>query len=186
MFRKLIDYVKSKLIHAALGYAERAAVAIPFVLALGFVVAAIHAMLVDHFGGVTGNWLMAGGLVCVGVIGALAVKTSEASETTQEEPLQAVASLSRAPSALLQAAPAALDFLSSSGRPAGQLARSLWRHSPLLLLAGLISLLFYPTDPRGPAARRTTFEPGEDPQFDAEGSLTMRYATQRLLAEHAL
>ena len=55
MFRKLIDHVKSKLSNVAIGYAERVAVAIPFVLALGFTLAAVHAMLVDHFGSVTGN-----------------------------------------------------------------------------------------------------------------------------------
>ena len=44
-----------------LKYVARASVAIPFVIALGFALAAIAVMLVERFGHVTAYWMMAGG-----------------------------------------------------------------------------------------------------------------------------
>ena len=42
--------------------------AIPFVIALGFGIAAVSVMLVQRFGHVTAYWIMAGGLGAIGVI----------------------------------------------------------------------------------------------------------------------
>ena len=187
VFSKLFDNVKSKLSHVAIGYAERAAVAIPFLLALGFAVAAIHVMLVEHFGGVIGNWLMAGGLVCLGIIGAIGVKTSEAAERSKEEPAGTMPTLSGVPSELFRAAPMAMHLLFSSGQPASRIVRSAWRHSPLLILAGLVSLLFYPTASLGRAPRPITVEEEDESHpLASEGSLATRHAARILLAEHAL
>ena len=57
MFRGLINDAKSAVGNLVLKYVARASVAVPFVIAVGFAVAAIAAMLVERFGAVTGCWI---------------------------------------------------------------------------------------------------------------------------------
>ena len=73
MFQGLLNSAKSAVSSLILKYVARASVAVPFVMALGFAVAAIAAMLVDRFGPITGYWLMAGGLTAIGAIAAIFV-----------------------------------------------------------------------------------------------------------------
>ena len=73
MFAGLIHKAKSAVIHVSRKYVARAAVAIPFVIALGFVLAAIATTLIERFGNVSGYWIMSGGLVALGVVAAIAV-----------------------------------------------------------------------------------------------------------------
>jgi hypothetical protein len=60
MFAGLINQAKSAASGLVLKYVARASVAVPFVIALGFALAAITVMLVERFGHVTGYWLVAG------------------------------------------------------------------------------------------------------------------------------
>jgi uncharacterized membrane protein len=73
VFAGLIHKAKSAAMHASLKYVARAAVAIPFIIGLGFVVAAIATMLVERFGNISGYWMMSGGLMVLGVVAAIAV-----------------------------------------------------------------------------------------------------------------
>ena len=77
MFAGLVHNAKSAVIRISLRYVARAAVAIPFVIALGFVLAAIATMLVERFGYISGYWMMSGGLVALGLVAAIAVSMGE-------------------------------------------------------------------------------------------------------------
>lgn len=54
MFAGLVNQAKSAVAGLVLKYLARASVAIPFVIAFGFAVAAVAAMLVQRFGHVAG------------------------------------------------------------------------------------------------------------------------------------
>jgi hypothetical protein len=190
VFRTLINKAKSKLTGFALSYLEWAAVGVPFILAVGFALAAIHAMLIEHFGRVVANWAMAGGLVAIGAGGALALKASEKHWTAAEGDSHPsmLSSLSPAPaSGLIHAVPIALNLVSGLWTKPSRLGRLARGHAPLLAFGALIALLFWPT----PIERST--EPNEDrdrhlPDEDKIGapaapSLAMRVAAQKLLAD---
>ena len=80
MFAGLINQAKAAASGLVLKYVARASVAIPFVIALGFALAALTVMLVQRFGHVTAYWLMAGGLAAIGVIAAIGVSVKEHEE----------------------------------------------------------------------------------------------------------
>ena len=50
MFAGLINQAKSAVSHLVLQYVARASVAVPFIIALGFALAAITVLLVNRFG----------------------------------------------------------------------------------------------------------------------------------------
>ena len=56
MFAGLIHQAKSAVSGLVLKYVARASVAVPFVIALGFALAAITVMLVERFGHVMAYW----------------------------------------------------------------------------------------------------------------------------------
>ena len=89
MFRGLINDAKSAASSLVLKYVARASVAIPFVIALGFALAALTVWLVNQYGYVTGYLLMAGGLAAIGVIAALVVSFKEHEEEVAEEAAEA-------------------------------------------------------------------------------------------------
>jgi hypothetical protein len=66
-----MNQAKAAVSGLVLKYVARASVAIPFVIALGFALAAVAVMLVERFGHLTGYWIMAGGLAAIGVVAAL-------------------------------------------------------------------------------------------------------------------
>ena len=76
-FRGLINDAKSAVGNLVLKYFTRAAVAVSFLIAIGFAVAAIASMLVERFGAVTGYWIVAGGMTAIGIIAAHAVSVRE-------------------------------------------------------------------------------------------------------------
>jgi hypothetical protein len=80
MFQGLINSAKSAVSGLVLKYVARASVAVPFVIALGFALAAITVMLVDRFGQVIAYWAVAGGLALIGVIAAIVVSVKEHEE----------------------------------------------------------------------------------------------------------
>jgi hypothetical protein len=138
VFPGLINQAKSAAAHLVLRYVARASVAIPFVIAAGFALAAIAAMLVERFGHVTAYWLVGGGLGLIGVIASFVVSVKEHEEEvaeqeaaktdTQEAVSEATAqALVQTPIALLGA------FMTMPGGAAGALgaARLLGRNWPL-------------------------------------------------------
>lgn len=190
MFRTLINKAKSKLTGIALSYLEWAAVGVPFILAVGFALAALHAMLMEHFGRVVANWAMAGGFVAIGAGGALALKVSEKHWTAAEADSHSsmLSTLSPAPPAgLIHAVPTALNLVSGLWTKPSRLGRLARGQAPLLAFSALIALLFWPT-----SIERST-EPSEEGDGHlpdqkkigalAAPSLAMRVAAQRLLAD---
>jgi hypothetical protein len=150
MFRGLINDAKSAVGNLVLKYVARASVAVPFVIAVGFAVAAIAAMLVERFGGVTGCWIMAGGLAAIGIIAAIVVSAREHKEEVAEElkehaDTQEMISDAKA-QALIQTPVALLGALfATPGAATGlSVARALGRNWPLVLLLVLGGALFWP------------------------------------------
>ena len=84
MFAGLINQAKSAASHLILKYVARASVAVPFLIAAGFSLAAITVMLVERFGHVMAYWLLAGGLALIGVIASTIVSVKEHEEEVVE------------------------------------------------------------------------------------------------------
>ena len=147
-----------------LKFAARASVAIPFVIAVGFVVAAIAMMLVERFGHVTAYWIMAAGLAAFGAIAAVVVKEREEEEEAAERKAEendtrgvisdaTTQAAVQAPIALL----GALVTTPGGATTALKLARILGRNYPLVILLALIGTLMLP----GPNANGASLEEGD-------------------------
>jgi len=166
LFAGLIHHAREAASHLLLRYVARASVTIPFIIALGFAIAAIAVMLVDRFGHVTAYWIMAGGLAILGVLAAILVFVKEHEEQVAEEKSQqtdthGVVSDATA-QAILQAPVALLGALFTTpggATSAFKVARLLGRNLPLVLLLVIIGTLFWPA-PNGE---------GEEAQIDAAG-----------------
>ena len=152
MFQGLINNAKSAVSGLVLKYVARASVAVPFIIALGFALAAITVMLVDRFGHVIAYWAVAGGLALIGVIAAIVVSVKEheeevaeqVAETTDTEEVVSDATaqaIAQTPIALLGAL-----FTSSPTTALGGI-RLLARNFPLVLLLVMIGALVWPTQP---------------------------------------
>lgn len=153
VFAGLINQAKSTVSRVVLQYAARASVAVPFVIALGFALAAIAVMLVERFGHVAGYWMMAGGLAAIGVIAWIVVSVKEHEEEVAEqrdEQADTHEVVSGATAQAMAQAPLALvgTLLSAPGGAASvfKVARVLGRNFPLVLLLVAIGALFWPTD----------------------------------------
>ena len=145
----LINQTKSAVSGLVLKYVARASVAIPFVIALAFAVAAIAAMLVQHLGHVAGYWIMAGGLVGVGIIAAIVVGVKEHEDKVAEHKAaqadtQAV--VSDATAAAMTQAPLAVVCVAMRCHHRPQGARIMGRNFPLVLLFVMIGTLLWPTE----------------------------------------
>ena len=165
MFRGLINDAKSAANSVILKYLARASVAIPFLIAAGFAIAAITVTLVNTFGYVAGYWMMAGGLAAIGIVASLVVSVKEhgeevadkeAAQTDTSEMAAEVAK--QAPLAML----GALLTLPGGGKAALKLARVLGRNFPLVLLLVLVGTLFWPSEPAAEAQEEV--EPVEPPE----------------------
>jgi hypothetical protein len=148
LFAGLIDRAKEAASHLVLKYVARATVTIPFIIALGFAVAAVALMLVERFGHVVAYWIMAVGFAAIGAVAAIAVYAGEheeemaeqkAAETdTQEVVSDAVAqAMLQTPLALL----GAIFTTPSGSTTALKVARILGRNFPLVLLLVMIGAL---------------------------------------------
>ena len=91
MFAGLINQAKSAASHLVLKYVARASVAVPFVIAAGFALAAITVMLVERFGHVMAYWLVAGGLALIGVITSSTTRICFPSRSTRSTPRRTAA-----------------------------------------------------------------------------------------------
>jgi hypothetical protein len=148
MFQRLLTNAKSAVTSLILRYLARASVAIPFVIAAGFALAAITVMFVQYFGHVTAYWVMAGGLAAIGAIAAMAVSAKEhqeeiadvdAEHADTKEMVSEVAV--QAPLALL----GALFSLPGGTSAALSMTKAVGRNWPLAVLLALIGALFVPT-----------------------------------------
>jgi hypothetical protein len=160
MFAGLINQTKAAVSGLVLKYVARASVAVPFVIALGFAVAAIAAMLVQHFGHVAGYWIMAGGLAGVGIIAAIVVGVKEHEEKVAEhnaEQADTQKVVSDAPAQAIMQTPLALAgalFASPGGATTAlKVARIIGRNFPLVLLLVMIGALLWPTEATGEEER---------------------------------
>jgi hypothetical protein len=152
MFQGLINNAKSAVSGLVLKYVARASVAVPFLIALGFALAAITVMLVERFGHITAYWAVAGGLALVGAMAAVIVSAREHDEGVAEQVAEktdteevvgnaAAQAIVQTPIALLGAL-----FTSSPATAIGGV-RLLARNLPLVLLLVMIGSLFWPTQP---------------------------------------
>jgi hypothetical protein len=153
LFARLINQAKSAASHLVLKYVARASVAIPFIIAAGFALAAITVMMVQRFGHVMAYWLVAGGLALIGVIASVVVTVKEhRDEIAHQQATKADTEevVSEATAQVLAQTPIALlgGLLTMPGGAAGTVsaARLLGRNWPLVVLLVLISGLFWPTD----------------------------------------
>jgi hypothetical protein len=158
MFAGVINQAKAAASGLLLKYLARASVAVPFLIALGFALAAVTVMLVERFGQVTAYWLLAGGLAAIGTVAAMAVSVKEqeeqeaeqlaeeadTGEVVSEATAQAVV---QTPIALL----GALFSMPGGATSALSVARLLGRNFPLVLLLVMIGALFWPTDEATPS-----------------------------------
>jgi hypothetical protein len=152
VFAGVINQAKSAASHLVLRYVARASVAIPFVIAAGFALAAITVMLVERFGHVMGYWLVAGGLALIGVVASLVVTVKEHEEEAAEQEAAKADTeevVSDATAQALVQTPIALlgALMTMPGGAVGALsaARLLGRNWPLVLLLVVIGGLFWPT-----------------------------------------
>jgi hypothetical protein len=151
MFRGLIDDAKLAVGNLVLKYIARASVTVPFLIAVGFAVAAIASMLAERFGAVTGYWIVAGGMAAIGIIAVFAVSVREhrkvvAEDLKEKADTQEVVSDATA-QALIQTPAILLGALSATpgGAATGlSAARVLARNWPLVLLLALGGALFWP------------------------------------------
>jgi hypothetical protein len=148
VFRGLLNDAKSAVSSVVLKYLARASVAVPFVIALGFALAAGTAMLVERFGAVMAYWSMAGGLAAVGLVAALVVSVREQEEETADAKAEEDDTAKVAAEVAVQAPLAALGALFSLPGGAGAAlagAKLLGKNYALVVFALLIGALFWPT-----------------------------------------
>jgi hypothetical protein len=157
VFAGLLNQAKSAVSGLVLKYVARTSVAIPFVIAVGFALAAITVMLVERFGHVVAYWSVAGGLALIGVIAAVVVSVKEHQEEVAEEQAEktdteevvsdaAAQAIVQTPIALL----GTLFTVPGGASAALSAARILGRNFPLVLLLVMIGALFWPTETEGP------------------------------------
>jgi len=149
MFQGLINNAKSAGSGLVLKYLARASVAVPFLIALGFALAAITVMLVDRFGHVTAYWAVAGGLALVGAMAAVIVSAREHEKQVAEHVAEKNDTVEVVGNAAIVQTPIALLgalFTSSPATAIGGI-RLLARNLPLVLLLVMIGSLFWPTRP---------------------------------------
>ena len=151
MFRGLINDAKAAAGSLVGKYLVRASVAVSFVVAIGFGVAALTVLLVDRFGGIYACLMVAGGFTLVGLVASLVVSVKEQEEEIAETKAEASDTASVATDAAAQAAvqaPLALlaTLLASPPGPAALAggAKMLLRNIPLVVLLALIGFLFWP------------------------------------------
>jgi hypothetical protein len=169
VFRALINDAKSAASAVILKYVERASVAMPFIIAAGFAIAATCAMLIEHFGAVIAYWIMAGALAALGLVAATIVTVKEHDEeVADKEAVQAdtaaVASEATA-QAIVQSLVALLGALATMpGGPKGALSvgRMLGRNWALVLFLILIGGLFWPAEPGSAAPEAGAADRGDD------------------------
>lgn len=155
MFRGLLNDAKSAMGSIIARYLARASVAVPFLIAAGFAIAAITLMLVEQYGQVTAYWIMAGALALIGALASLVVSVKEQEEEAAEQAAaeSADTGASTATAAVAEAAaqnPMALLTMLSA-LPLGPASivpalRLVARNLPLVVLLAAMTFLLWPRD----------------------------------------
>jgi hypothetical protein len=158
MFRGLINDAKTAAGSLVGKYLVRASVAVPFLVAIGFAVAAITLLLVETFGAITAYLMVAGGFTLVGLVAAVAVTVKEQEVEVADSQAAAGDTASVATDAAAQAAAQApLAMLGALfATPAGPAmlaggVKMLGRNIPLVVLLALLGMLFWPSEPQAEA-----------------------------------
>ena len=163
MFRGLINDAKSAVSSVVLKYVARASVAVPFVIAAGFALAAGTVMLVERYGHIFAYCSMAGGLAAVGLIAALVVREKEHEEEVADEKAEVKDTANVATEVAAQAPLALLGGLFTlPGGPGTvlKIARVLGKNYALVLLLVVIGTLLWPSDKTtAPETRSDDLEP---------------------------
>jgi hypothetical protein len=153
MFRGLINDAKAAAGSLVGKYLVRASVAVPFIVAAGFGVAALTVSLVANFGALHAYMMLAGGFTLIGLLAAFVVSVKEQEEEVAETKDEANDTASIATDAAAQAAAQVpLAFLGTLlATPAGPSvlaggAKMLVRNIPLVILLAIIGLLFWSTE----------------------------------------
>jgi uncharacterized membrane protein len=150
VFRGLINDAKSAASSIILKYVARASVAVPFVISLGFGLAAATMMLAERYGQQNAYWMMAGGLAVIGLVATLFVTVKEHEEEVADEKAAAV-DTSNVASDMAAQAPYALigGLLTLPGGPSTMLkvAKVLGKNYALVLLLVVLGALFWPKKP---------------------------------------
>ena len=167
MFRGLINDAKSAAVSLVAKYLARASVAVPFLIAGGFAIAAIAHMVIDRFGAIAGCWLLAAGFTLIGIVATLLVKHKEHGEEAADKADTANVAGAAAAQAALQAPLALAGALMSTPlgpKAAIDVAKTLLRNLPLVVLLALIALLFWPSEEgaASPADERGQAPPSPD------------------------
>jgi hypothetical protein len=172
-----MNQAKDAVSALVLKYVARASVAVPFVIALGFAIAAVSVMLVEHFGHVTAYWIMGPWLAAIGVIAAIAVTVKEHEEEVAAERAEASdtqEAVSDATSQAMVQAPLAL---------LGALFTAPGGASTAIKVAGILGRNYPPRAVAGadrsaaPANRQR-----QDPGNGSSGPKTQRSAARRYLS----
>ena len=179
MFAGLVNQAKAAVSSLVLNYLARVSVAIPFVVALGFALAAMTLMLVERFGHVAAYWIMAGGLAAIGLIAACAVSAKEHEGEREEQKAEAAnaqqvmsdataQAIAQAPLAMLGALFATPGGTATALKAAGVVGRN-W---PLALLLVMIGVLFWPAE--GDGAITDSAEPARQPDAESTSEKELR------------
>jgi len=153
MFESVLIDVRRAASGLVVSYLGRAVVAIPFILAAGFGIAALTLMLIEHYGAQMAYWLLAGGFMLIGIVGAIIVNAKEQEaeqpiiDDQQKRDESNSGPLAMAESAIVPAAAALIPLLTSPLGVGGTMKVGRWalRNIPLLLLAALLAILLWPT-----------------------------------------
>jgi hypothetical protein len=149
MFRRLMNYLSTSVGGIASKYALRASVAVPFLLAGGFLIAGAAVWLIELFGYRIAYFLMAAAFTLIGLVAIGVVRWHEANEEAEAEKERETSTLLGVAAEAAVRVPAAMS--STSAQPsvvnrAAAFAKANW---PLLIvLIGLLSLAANPRNSR--------------------------------------
>jgi hypothetical protein len=173
VFRGLISDAKAAAGAVIVKYVARASVAIPFVIAVGFAIAALTVMLVERYGAQTAYWLLAGAFTLIGAVAMLAVTVKEQEEEIAEAEAVAADTPEVAKEVALQAPLALLSgLLATPMGPTSALgiARLLGRNLPLVLLLVIAGFLLWPSEPKPEEGEADTAAPEPPPTPRSNGA----------------
>lgn len=168
MFRGLIKDAKRAAVSVVSKYVARASVAVPFVIALGFAIAAITVALVESFGHVKAYWIMAASLATLGLVAGALVTVKEQEVEVAEQKAQEADTASVAAEVATQAPLALLGtMLASPGGVTSALTavRLLARNLPLVALVLIVGALLWASNDDKPVDATDADLP--DPADDA-------------------
>jgi hypothetical protein len=154
---------KSAATAVVVKYIERASVAVPFIIAGGFAIAAICAMLIERFGAVIAYWIMAAALAALGLVTAAVVTVKEYEEEVADKEAEEADTAAVASEATAQAIGQILiELLNTLATMPGGLkgalsvGRMLGRNLPLVLFVVLFGGLLWPEEPNSAAHQAGT------------------------------